>query len=456
MRPGTFAAVVALALAVPAGRGLAQPAGEPQRELLPAPQLVLSAGAAKEQVERWINQLGDANYRVREEAGRRLQELGVEALAALRGAKGHADPEVRRRARELAEELETASLLATQRVTLELKGKSARECVQALAGTTGYKIECFGGSEEQKHSFAWKDVPFWTAVDELCRVAGLMIMQGYGDDRLRLHFGDRYAPYTCQDGAFRVVAGGFQQNRSIDFATFARGRPEPARQDSMTFTFTVQAEPRLPLLGISEVRLLAAYDNENNSLVPPPAVDAPQPGVPAMVQQQRVSRFYGGGQRQLSYPAEAALVRSSGKAAVAKLIRGTADVTVLVDQKPVTVTDNLPGARGKKVKLGDTTIAVEEVGENPAKQVQVKLSVTQDGVGQDYSWTNSLYTRLEVLDEKGTKIGNHGSSWSHSSPNHVQMTLHYPAGTKPMKLVYSVWTTLGHKVAFEFRDLPLP
>ena len=68
---------------------------------------------------------------------------------------------------------------------------------------------------------------------------------------------------------------------------------------------------------------------------------------------------------------------------------------------------------------------------------------------------------MELEDEKGNKYQNNGSSWSHSTPNHVQVTFNYssnggPAVGPPRKLNYQVWKTMSYQIEVEQRDLPLP
>ena len=408
------------------------------------------------EAEKWVARLGDPDYQTRDEAAKALRKLGGRALPALQAARKHTDPEVRRRAEELAAALESAALFAPRRVTLAVKQKSAREAVAALAKEAGYTIDCWGTNESQKLDFAWKDVPFWEALDGVCQAAGLIVQQGYGDDRLRLQAQSRAAHYVSRDGAFRVAAGGLQQLRSVDFSSLPQGGAELRRTDSLTFNFTVHAEPRLPLLGAGEVKLTAAYDSENRSLVPagPAAPETSDGGFPV----QRVSRYHGGG-KALSIPADIALAKPSPKATAIKLLRGTVPITVLVEQRPEVVSAKL--RNGLTAKAGTTTFAIEDVSENAAKQPQLKMTVSEEGAGNDYTWSNSLYNRLEVYDEKGGRMQNHGSSWTHRAPNQVQITFTYGragAGNlgKPTKLVYHVWKRMQHQIGFEFKDLPLP
>src|SRR5262249_1656760 len=63
--------------------------------------LFVSRGAAdpaEKEIERLVEQLGSDVFQEREQASRRLEEIGKPALGALRKAMTGADPEVRRRA----------------------------------------------------------------------------------------------------------------------------------------------------------------------------------------------------------------------------------------------------------------------------------------------------------------------------------------------------------------------
>jgi tetratricopeptide (TPR) repeat protein len=61
---------------------------------------------SKEQIDKWVRQLGDDEFAVRQEASRRLWEAGPAAEAAVRAAAKSSDAEVRRRALELLEKFD--------------------------------------------------------------------------------------------------------------------------------------------------------------------------------------------------------------------------------------------------------------------------------------------------------------------------------------------------------------
>jgi hypothetical protein len=114
------------------------------------------------------------------------------------------------------------------------------------------------------------------------------------------------------------------------------------------------------------------------------------------------------------------------------------------------------------MKVDSTSFVLQEVTELPTKQLQVKVAITEErGDGNDYSWMNTMYQRLQLLDEKGTPFQTYGTSWGNSGPNHVDLTMTFgqPGNAKaeaPAKLVFMQWHTITHLLAFEFKDIPLP
>jgi hypothetical protein len=304
------------------------------------------------------------------------------------------------------------------------------------------------------------DIPFWQAIDRICRDAGLVLQQSYGDQTIRLQHVDGFAPHVSRDGAFRFVANGFQQLRQIDLSLM-RNTPTPVvHHETLTFQFTVCSEPKLPILGMGEVKLLAAYDSERNTMLPPAVtIEELQPGAPRAAMRGRWSSGRYGGNRSLMQQTQVDLIRSSEKASSVKLLRGTIPVHLLVEQKPVVVAEKIMDGKGKKAKYGSITISIDDVQLMANKQVQVKMTVAEENHGNDYSWTNTLYQRFEMQDNKGNKYSNFGSGWSSNGPAAVTMTLNFGGlanAEAPGKLIFQSWTTAQHQITFEFKDLPLP
>jgi hypothetical protein len=405
-----------------------------------------------------IEQLGHEDYTQRDAASKALLALGAQALPALKKAKDHEDPEVRRRVGELILTVERAGLLAPRRVTLRLKDKPIRQAVTELARQTGYTIELWpnaqanGEREKELFRLDLENVPFWEAIDRICAAGGLALQEGYGDDRIRLNYASNRVPFVHRSGPFRLVAQGIHYNRSITFIGLPKDSPEPGqRHEHMSFMFNVSVEPRFPLLGVGQARVEAAEDDRNHLMVPPET------------NQPQGMAYYNGGYKSYTQQAQVTLVRGARGAQVVKLLRGHVPLTLLMEQKQDLVVEKVLTAKGKKFKSADANLAIDDVTETGAKQYQVKLSVTKQGENNpnDYTWRNSLYQRLELQDAKGNKYMSQGFTEANFSPAGVNGTFLFGDNGNadlgpPVKLIYYTWATLQHTVSFEFKDLPLP
>jgi len=413
-------------------------------------------------VAQLIRQLGDEDFRARDQAMRALEALGPQALPEMRKALPNEDAEIARRLAALIPRMETAARLTPKRVTLKASQQPLQKIVQELAKQSGYPIDFWGGGNlERRYDLQLDNVTFWEAFDRIDQLAGLVPQSGYGDDRLRVQHQDTVTPHVCRDGCFRAVAGSLQQYRVMDLSSFPRSAPGPRRSESLTFSFTVWAEPKLPLMGIGEPKVVAAVDEAGRSMAPAQPDDAPDG--PPFLRRVHVSR-YGNGYRSLSQQGSVALVRPSEKSRSIKRLKVSVPVTILAEQRLEVVAADVMKAKGKKAAVGTTTFSIEDVTVTPNKQYQLKMTVAEDNKDSpnDYSWMNSLYNRVELRDEKGNKYQAYGSSWGNSGPNLVHLTLTYgPPGNvanmgPPKKLVYHVWKLMPHQVTFEFKDLPLP
>jgi hypothetical protein len=412
--------------------------------------------------QAWIEQLGSPNFRQREEAVRRLEAEGVKAIPALEEALGHANAEVRRRARDLIPTIELRALLTPRRVTLDMKDQPLRRIVDEIQRQTGYKMEFWVSDPRQTFSLRLDNVTYWEAIDRLCTIAHLTLQQNYGDERVILQQGEHSADHVRYDGPFRFVPVGMQQTRYLAFNQPRRAPDAPLATENLALSFLVCSEPRMPLLGMGQVKIDAAYDTEKNSMIPPATGFNPEDFRLGL--RGRWMARYGGGNRSCQMQAEVNLYRPSVKATAIKVLRGSIPVTLLIEQKPVILAEDILKAKGKKVTVGTTHFLFEEASELPGgKQIQVKLSVTENNPDNpnDYTWMNTLYSRIEVHDQDGNRYQNFGSSWGNSGPNNVQMTLTFgPMGAAklkpPAKFLFQSWNTVQHQVPFEFRDIPLP
>lgn len=417
--------------------------------------------ASTSRIEFLIAQLGDKDFQRREAASRALAALGTEALPALQRFRSHPDPEIRRRLDELIPPLERALALGPKRITLHMTNQPIRAVIEELTKQTGYK---FAGLENQgskadklAYTFHFDKTPFWQAMDQVCEAGGFVLQQNYyGDDSLRLfRQPDSFVPFVSYDGPFKVVATGFNYNRSNQFAHLIRNQQGQQGSESLQVNLSLVVEPRLPILRLGSVRLTAAEDEEKQSMLPTTDhLGGPWGGR---------SFYAGGGYRSYIQQTQATLVLPSRTSRIVKVLKGVIPVTLLADQKPAVVTDRILSAKGKKFQAGAASFYVEDVSELAGKQYQIKLSVTEESKDGPDDWTRiqSLQQRIEIQDSQGNKQQFYFNSVGTNGVNGGQYTITVQPNANgkigpPAKLVYYAWILMEHEVSFEFRDLPLP
>jgi hypothetical protein len=443
--------------AVPAvATAAAEKKAEKKADAPPAP-VVVEKPLPLAEIRKLIEQLGDSEFRKRDAASKALVLFGPRVLPELKQARENAEPEVRRRLDDMIPNLELAATLAPKLINLSVTKKPAKFILDEITKQTGYKMEFFaGGNEQQVYDFNLTNATFWEALDKVCNETGMILQHGYGDDRLRFNYQDSVVPHIYRDGPFRLVATGFNYNRSVDFSARPKTPTATQRSEYLNFNFTLFVEPKLPILQLGAVKVLEAYDENRVSMVPGNSGDDLDNGWGG----RRFYR-YGNGYRQYAQQASVNLLPTSEKARAVKYLRAVVPVTLLSEQRPEVVSDKVLTAKGKKVKFGQTHIHVEDVTETAGKQYQIRMSITEDGKDNDYTWMNSLYQRIELVDGKGNKFQSYGTSFSSAGPGNAQVTFTYgpQGGAKtgvPTKLIFYAWSTVQHQVAFEFRDLPLP
>jgi hypothetical protein len=454
--------------------------------LLPFGVVALAQGAApatqsKPTVEQLIEKLASRDFHAREAASKELGALGIAALPALQKARANPDPEVRRRLEELIPPLERALVLMPKRVTLHMTNKPIQDVLNEITKQTGYKLATWGGGAVQVFmmpgvngaavpappraekgktvfTFHFDNLPFWEALDKVCDAAGLILPQGYwGDDQLHLQPSDSYVPFSCYSGPFKVVATGFNYYRNNNFAQLPRNPAQMAQQntENLQINLMVAVEPKIPIIRVGAVRVTAAEDDEHNSMLP----------IGGDNQNGHFGRqyYYGGWGRSYVHQSQATLSWPSKKSHVVRYLKGTIPVTILADQKPGLVTDKVMSAKGKKFKVGEANLHIEDVAEMPGKMYQIKVnfSETNKDNANDWSRVQFLQQRMELTDAKGNKYSFYLNFQNWGGPGGAQFTIHtQPNGNAkmgpPAKLVLYAWNLMEHEVPFEFRDLPLP
>jgi hypothetical protein len=399
-----------------------------------------------------IEQLSASDYKVREAAAKALEAAGEAVLPTLRQAQPHNDPEVRKRLTQLIARLERQFLLAPRLVTIKADQTQVGQVFADLARQTGYQLNCTQGNANVVTVNA-DNVPFWEAVDQVCRQTGLGL-QSYGNEGDGLTFQrlGQFSPHVFYTGQFRVSAAGFHLSRSLDLAVRQQFNPaNPARSETLTLTFQVVGEPKAPLMSLGQPRLTLAEDDLGKSLVPPQA------------------RVYESSYHDYSYSPRNAVrqtqvqLHGPGQAQSLRHVKGTVPVTFLAEKRPELTIDDILNVKEKKFDGSQISFEIDDVKELPGRQVAIHATVRRNAAeGQhDYSWTNSLAQRIELVDDKGQKFTSEGFNWDSGSPTSVTGTFTFNDGGnaklgKAAKLIYYNWIMAQHDIDFEFKDLPLP
>jgi hypothetical protein len=426
-----------------------------------------------------IERLGDRDFRARDAAGQAILSHGARVLPALRQARSHPDAEVRQRVNDLYAQLERVVALKPKEITLHTTDKPIKDVLTELARLTGYKIMPPDGSppEHRKklHSFRFDKTPFWQALDQICAVSGLTLLNN-GDETFRLAYQDSSLPFRSYDGTFKVIATGFNYNRNNDFSAIPRnGLHGQNTYESLQINLMIAVEPRLPLLKVGRVRLTVAEDEDKRSmLLNGNGGYNPWDG----------DYYYGGTRRSYIMSTSAWLTWPGKSARTVKTLKGIIPVTLLAEQKPVVVTDLFSAAKGQKsqaerkpataadkfsavigqkFQAGSATFTVNAVNIKPNKQCELKMSYAESESENpyDYNQLYSLRDRLSFQDEKGNKIPSLVNITQYNNATSCEFTISSGSTSDkkigpPAKLIFQLWIKMGHEVAFEFKDLPLP
>ncbi|NBO91640.1 MAG: HEAT repeat domain-containing protein [Planctomycetia bacterium] len=419
-----------------------------------------------------IESMGDRDWAVRDKAERRLAGLGMAALPVLRRAATHPDPEIRRRVWRLLPGLEQAVLMTPKRYTFTVVDRPFADVIDALKKATGYRIENNAGTltnppgpdgrihpGERKFSYQFKDLTYWQIMDQITLDTRLYTQHNWGDDIVRLYQGGVLPPHIGYSDGIRYAATNFQTYRNVDLSRPADTLPAGGRSESLTLNLSLWAEPHMPFLGVDAPRLEVARDDRRASMLP---ILSPDEALNAAGGGRWVSRRYSsGGYKQPTVQVSVNLSAPSPGARKLASVKGVVPVTLLIGQRPVVLTEDIQNAKDLKKDIEGVEFHIQNFKTLPNNQVQVQFTVNNKANAGDYNFLNTIYQRIELFDDKGTKLQNYGSSWGGGPLGMMNLTMTFgqfgaAKMGNPAKFVYHHWSTMTHDVAFELKDLPLP
>jgi WD40 repeat protein len=432
--------------------------------------------ATPEEIAKWVRALG-GDAEAREKAVKELEAVGPPALKALAEIADDPMSPIRQRARELWERIAIAEALAPRRISLKLNDADVADAVKALAEQSGVRLEYLpqatSSGTPKNLTLELNGVPFWEALDRLCREARLVYTQRDGQS-LRLTAGVLpRSELLAYAGPFRIQADRWSYQRVLPLP-----EKDPTSNEFLHLQLLLLGEPHAPVVGVGWPRILEARDADGQSRVPtvlPAGPNAFEPYSPSLWLRGKFLHF-----RPTPKPK-----------GTLKLARGTLPVEVMVARQDLVTVTDLGKAKGQAfhgeegVRL--TIRNVEQLGNRLAVQFTMTAPAGWtykatlrgfdliDGKGQRFHSTApnlSVVRRSEVRPEDLAWLG---AAPGGGFPANVPWTTLAMAGGKgptewtgtvdfflsekmgpDAKLIFYRGERVRAELPFEFRDLPLP
>ena len=157
----------------------------------------------------------------RRAAAEALEQLGVSARPALLEARHSDDLELRARAAALLDTIEGRQLVRETPVVLDFRDRPTIEVIETIGNRTGMPLELAPGNNPMGQDRpitleADGPVPYWEAIERLCRVAALRVASEQETWQARRNFGGQIGifgdpprrPRTGRERLLLPAAGG--------------------------------------------------------------------------------------------------------------------------------------------------------------------------------------------------------------------------------------------------------
>jgi len=449
----------------------------------------LAGPAPFSDIPQLVTQLGAGRFAERQAAAKALEQVGGQALSALRLARHSKDLEVRTRATALIAKIEGALLTQPAMIQLDYADRPLRDVLKQVGAQAGIRLSLYPeqgpGVQERRISVREpQPLPFWKAMDRLCDAAQLQYnfagMPGNGNSREPVFplfaGGSRPTGPMSDDGPFRVSLVSFHYERDITFMSggnpigFAnRGglprpvaptpRSEPGHSFNEQFFAQIQvaAEPRLSVSQSGSIKILEATDEQGQSLL---LSGSSGPVV------QRYTGYFGltaASTIQLQAP----LKRPEHPGKSIRKLRGLLPV-IVASRKPDPLVVPLQNAIGKSFRNEEVSLTIQDVRSNPnSRQTSIEISLRSNessapgSTAADHGGDELVGQRpqthqqqIEVLDSQGRTI-----PWYHSNDaegDRMTLTLIPHEQGTPSEIRYYSMSKAVTEVHFAFENVPMP
>jgi hypothetical protein len=459
-----------------------------------------------------IKRLGAESIDDRVAAIKGLERIGGAALPALRAAADASDARVRTRARALIDsigrQVETDRFARSIMVRLDFGNRPLGEVVDALNDRHDLGLSLRLGPEPRRGTLmvdpgqarrlkelrgrritleAAQPLPFWEAIDRLCKVAALRYdaapRQGFGtNEGFFVLMADRPGRGPVSDsGLVRVQITGVRSMFERDFTRDpdeALRVPKPPGAGDLTVSLAVLPEPGLILHQNGAVMITEAIDDRGRSLVPssPAKLDPNQP--------DRAFQVMNG---MAAIQVNAVLVAPDPPGTVIRRLRGKVTVIAVTrGSDPIVIPLKQESFVGKPFSTRDMTLVVDEALLVPGAQASVKISIRfnseafasgarTDPHRPDFAAfdPDRALEHLELYDAAGRRLkyrlaeqarrltsqGFHDRLRLIVPPVFDDSPVDGPRTSKtliPSELRYYGFVQKVMEVPFDFRDIPMP
>jgi hypothetical protein len=456
--------------------GLPAPAAA-YKSAVPWPHHGKRRKASPEEIEQWLKDLGNSAFRTREAASKALLEVGRPALKGLAEAARTGDLEVRRRADQLRERIETAEALAPTVIDIKVKDTPLPAVVAAISKQSRLKLELVPQQgtvrqqlDRKRISLDLNSVPFWEGLDALCREGNLVpVMSGVTTLQLQVAEGGKvYHPPTGYTGPFRMRITGMNYYRNVNLASAVPGQAfgalaGPHRTETLTVTMDLIAEPHLNIMSMGNPSINEATDEAGEAL----AIGGG--GV--------TNAFYGNpnvapGASIQPRQTQFNLRPSTKPAGKLTVLKGNLPIEIIAQRRPLIKVDDIMAGKARVIKgEGDLMLAILQVqdhGGGRGGNIRFLLSgagvpIANPNMGFNPN-NNEVQQRFELTDAQGHRINaninvNFNFNNNPNADRSVEGNIYFNSGPNEgpaARLTYNNNRTIRTLVPFEFGAVPMP
>lgn len=418
----------------------------------------------KARVAKLVRQLDSEDSDRRDEAQRKLVELGPEVVPHLKAYADAKSAEIAVRVRWVLEHFERIKQLAkslppVKTVTIPKGSHTAAEILEAVRAQSGYPVRTYGLSLRKPIDIGWKDAPVLKVLDDMCRALGrgrleVPVLRVQGDSYpwgMRHGIPEEEVTGLAVEGDHAppaAVAHWNQFRAAVTDVVVTEKRDLNESSASAVVHIAVHAQPGTNPIFVGPWRLLEAVDDTGRALVPGAAPvplfgDAEGPEVGDSP--HSVSFPSGGfgwrrgasGQIKIDVPAPEAR----------RIKRLTVKRRATFPYRRVFRTAKVEDVKdGGTISFGETDITIHKAYHEGGK---FKLHYQFKGSARGSP-------AFEILDERGNPVRTRGSG-SSGGGGLTKQEWHLSGGARVASIRTSAY--MGQRtleMTFEIHDIPLP